>query len=504
MFKQTGVPSSTGLAIIGSGFSGLATAAELKRSGRDDFVILERAHDVAGTWRDNTYPGCACDVPSHLYSFGFAPNPEWSSTFSPQPEIYAYIRRVAEEQGLMSHVCFGIEVERASWDDEQAVWQLTTSAGGITARAIASAAGPLSEPAIPDIPGLRDFKGTLFHSATWDHEHDLSGERVAVIGTGASAIQFVPQIQPKVAQLHLFQRTPAWIMPRPDRPVTRLERFVYRRFPAAQIAMRNAIYWGRELFAIPMLHHRLSKIIERAGKRHLAHQVNDPDLRAKLTPRYSPGCKRILVSNDYLPSLGNANVELVTDGIAEVREHSVVDRNGVEREVDTIILGTGFHVTDLPIAERVRGRDGRTLAEVWDGTLQALRGTAVAGFPNLFFVLGPNTGLGHTSVVLMAEAQAGYIRQALEHMERAGVAAIEPRQEAQDTWNAEIQRKSQGTVWLNGGCQSWYIDRNGKNSTLWPDHTFKFFAAMKRFRPAEYRIVAPTRVPASEPMEVPA
>jgi len=504
MFKQTGVPSSTGVAIIGSGFSGLAMAVELKRAGRDDFVILERAHDVAGTWRDNTYPGCACDVPSHLYSFGFAPNPEWSSTFSPQPEIYAYIRRVAEQQGLMSHVCFGIEVERASWDDEHAVWRLTTSGGEISARAIASAAGPLSEPAIPDIPGLRDFKGTLFHSATWDHEHDLSGERVAVIGTGASAIQFVPQIQPKVARLHLFQRTPPWIMPRPDRPITRLERFVYRRFPAAQIAMRNAIYWARELFAIPMLHHRLSKIIERAGKRHLAHQVNDPELRARLTPDYSPGCKRILVSNDYLPSLGNPNVELVTDGIAEVRERSIVDRNGVEREVDTIILGTGFHVTDLPIAERVTGRDGRTLAEVWNGTLQALRGTAVAGFPNLFFVLGPNTGLGHTSVVLMAEAQAGYIRQALEHTERAGVAAIEPRQEAQDAWNVEIQRKSQGTVWLNGGCQSWYIDRNGKNSTLWPDHTFKFFVAIKRFRAAEYRIVAPTRVPAAEPVEVPA
>jgi cation diffusion facilitator CzcD-associated flavoprotein CzcO len=266
--------------------------------------------------------------------------------------------------------------------------------------------------------------------------------------------------------------------------------------------MRNAIYWGRESFAIPMLHHRLSKVIKRAGLRHLHHQVKDPELRAKLTPRYEPGCKRILVSNDYFPSLTKENVEVVTDGIAEIREHSVVDVNGVEREVDTIILGTGFHVTDLPIAERVRGRDGRTLAEHWDGTLEALRGTTVAGFPNLFFVLGPNTGLGHTSVVLMAEAQAGYIRQALEHMERAGVAAIEPRQESQDAWNEQIQRKSAGTVWLNGGCQSWYIDRNGKNSTLWPDHTFNFFKAMKQFRPSEYRIV-PASVPAEVPVEVP-
>jgi cation diffusion facilitator CzcD-associated flavoprotein CzcO len=500
MFKQTDLPSPTGVAIIGSGFSGLAMAAELKRARRDDFVVLERANDVAGAWRDNTYPGCACDVPSHLYSFGFAPNPDWSSTFSPQPEIYAYIRRVAEEQGLIPHVRFGIEVEEASWDDAERVWRLTTSGGRLTAKAVASAAGPLSEPAIPDIPGLRDFKGTLFHSATWDHDHNLTRERVAVVGTGASAIQFVPQIQPRVAKLHLFQRTPPWIMPRPDRPITRVERMLYRRFPAAQIAMRKAIYWGRELFAIPMLHHRLSRLIAKVGRRHLEQQVKDPELRAKLTPDYSPGCKRILVSNDYLPSLSQPNVEVVTDGIAEIRERSVVDVNGVEREVDTIILGTGFHVTDLPIAERVRGRDGRTLAEHWDGTLTALRGTTVAGFPNLFFVLGPNTGLGHTSVVLMAEAQAGYIRDALEHMERAGVAAIEPRLEAQDAWNAQIQRKSRGTVWLNGGCHSWYIDRNGKNSTLWPDHTVRFFAAMKRFEPSEYRVV-PASVPAEIPVE---
>src|SRR4051794_21656255 len=499
MFK-TDLPSSTGVAVIGSGFSGLAMAAELKRSGRDDFLILERAHDVAGTWRDNTYPGCACDVPSHLYSFGFAPNADWSSTFSPQPEIYAYIRRVAGQQGLLPHVRFGIEVEEASWDGDARVWRLTTSGGDLTAKALASATGPLSEPAIPEIPGLHDFKGTIFHSARWDHDHDLSGERVAVVGTGASAIQFVPQIQPQVARLHLIQRTPPWIMPRPERPITKLERFVYRRLPKAQIAMRAAVYWGRELYAIPMLHHRLSKLDEKAGRRHLARQVQDPELRAKLTPDYSPGCKRILVSNDYLPSLENDNVEVVTDAIAEVREHSIVDVNGVERVGDTIILGTGSPVPDLPIAERVRGRDGRTLGEHWGGTLSALRGTTVAGFPNLFFVLGPNTGLGHTSVVLMAEAQAGYIRQALEHMERAGVAAIEPRQAMQDRWNQTIQRKSAGTVWLNGGCRSWYIDRNGKNSTLWPDHTFKFFAAMKQFEPAEYRAV-PAHVP-GEPERV--
>ena len=500
MFKQTELPSSTDLAIIGSGFSGLALAVELKRAGRDDFVILERANEVGGTWRDNSYPGCACDVPSHLYSFSFAPNPDWSSTFSPQEEIYDYLRKVANDEGLLPHVRFGIEVEAAEWDDEDQEWRLQTSGGGLRARKVASAAGPLSEPSIPDIPGLREFKGTVFHSATWNHEHDLTGERVAVIGTGASAIQFVPQIQPDVAQLHLFQRTPAWIMPRPDRPLTKFEHWVYRLLPAAQRAMRAGIYWGREAYAIPMIRARYAKYIEKVGVRHLRSQVKDPELRRKLTPDYSPGCKRILVSNDYFPSLAQPNVEVVTDGIAEVRERSVVDVNGVEREVDTIILGTGFHVTDLPIAERIRGREGRTLAEHWNGTLEALRGTTVAGFPNLFFVLGPNTGLGHTSVVLMAEAQARYIRQAIEHMERAGVGAVEPRRESQDAWNAEIQRRSQGTVWLNGGCKSWYIDRNGRNSTLWPDHTFKFFAALRHFKASEYRAV-PAAVPAA-PVEV--
>jgi cation diffusion facilitator CzcD-associated flavoprotein CzcO len=489
-----------GVAIVGSGFSGLAMAVELKRSGHDDFVILERARDVGGTWRDNSYPGCACDVPSHLYSFSFAPNPNWSSTFSPQEEIHEYLRGVAQREQLLPHVRFGCEVEEAVWDEECSRWRIRTSAGELSAQALASAAGPLSEPSIPDIPGLRDFQGAIFHSATWDHDHDLRGERVAVIGTGASAIQFVPQIQPKVAKLHLFQRTAPWIMPRPDRPLTRFEHALYRHLPAAQRAMRAAIYWGRESFAIPMLRVRLSRAIGVLARRHLRKQVPDPALRAKLTPDYAPGCKRILVSNDYLPSLTQPNVEVVCDGIAEVRAHSVVSNDGVEREVDTIILGTGFHVTDLPVAERIHGSDGRSLAEHWDGSLQALRGTTVAGFPNLFFLLGPNTGLGHTSVVLMAEAQARYIRQALEHVRATGAAAVDALPEVQRRWNDDIQRRMHGTVWRDGGCNSWYFDAKGRITTLWPDHTFRFFRALRRFDPAEYRTL-PAAVPAA-PLEV--
>jgi cation diffusion facilitator CzcD-associated flavoprotein CzcO len=486
MLQQTTIPATTGVAIIGSGFSGLAMAAELKRAGRDDFVILERANDIGGTWRDNSYPGCACDVPSHLYSFSFAPNPDWSSTFSPQEEIYAYLRKVAADQGLLPHVRYGVEVEEAAWDDDAAVWRLRTSAGELEARAIASGAGPLSEPSIPDIPGLRDFEGPVFHSATWDHDHDLAGERVAVIGTGASSIQFVPQIQPEVSKLHLFQRTPPWVMPRRQRRVTRLERAAYRRFPALQRAMRSAIYWARESFAIPMLRVALAPLLRRVGEAHLARAVGDRELRAKLTPDYLPGCKRILVSNDYLPSLSKPNVELVCEGISEVRGRTIVADDGREREVDTIILGTGFKVLDMPIADRIRDGAGRSLAEHWDGSPRAHRGTMVAGFPNLFFLLGPNTGLGHNSVVYMAEAQAGYIMRALRHMRVNDLATLEVGGEAERRWNEEIQSRMDGTVWLEGGCSSWYLDRNGLNTSLWPDFSFRFARALRHFDPAEH------------------
>ena len=495
------LPAEVEIAVVGSGFSGLAMAVALKRSGREDFVVLERAREVGGTWRDNTYPGCACDVPSHLYSLSFAPNPEWSSTFSPQPEIRAYLSRVAEQQNVLPHVRFGCELEQAEWNEDSERWLLETSSGPLAARVLITAGGPLSEPSIPDIPGLTEFEGTVFHSATWDHGHDLAGERVAVIGTGASAIQFVPQIQPQVEKLHLFQRTPTWIMPRPDRKLTRVERTVYRRVPLAQRLMREAIYWGREAYAIPMLRVGLSPVIGLAARRHLRRQVPDPALRAKLTPTYAPGCKRILVSNDYLPALGRPNVEVVTDGIARIGAHSIIAADGTEREVDTIILGTGFHVTDVPIAERLRGRDGRTLAEHWDGSLQAHRGTTVTGFPNLFLLLGPNTGLGHTSVVVMAEAQVGYVTSALDYMQSEGIGTVEARRAAQTAWNEDVQRRMQGTVWTAGGCSSWYLDRNGLNTTLWPDFTFRFRHVLRVFNPSEYRL-APAATPTATPAEV--
>lgn len=478
------------IAIVGSGFSGLAMASRLKRSGRHDFVILERANEVGGTWRENTYPGCRCDVPSHVYSFSFAPNADWSATFSPQEEIQAYLRKVADDQGLSSHVRFGCELERAIWDPDQRRWLLQTSSGALAARALIAAAGPLHEPKLPEIPGLRGFDGAVFHSATWDHDHDLTGERVAVIGTGASSIQFVPQIQPDVEQLHLFQRTAPWVMPRRQRPITGVERAVYRRFPAVQRAMRSAIYWAREAFAVPMIRVALAPTLRRVGMAHLRRQVPDPELRAKLTPDYLPGCKRILVANDYLPSLAADNVEVVSDQIAEVRGRTIVTSDGNQREVDAIILGTGFQVLEMPIAQRIVDGDGRSLAEHWDGSPEAHRGTTVAGFPNFFLLLGPNTGLGHNSVVYMAEAQADYVVRALDHVRAHELETVEVNPEAQRRWNADLQARMKGTVWLEGGCSSWYLDRHGFNTSLWPSFSFRFARALRGFDPSEHSFAA--------------
>ena len=391
----------------------------------------------------------------------------------------------------MPHIRFGHELLDASWDEDDQRWHLETSHGELTAQALVLGTGPLSAPSIPDLPGLERFEGTTFHSATWDHDHDLDGERVAVIGTGASAIQFVPRIQPRVGRLHLFQRTAPWIMPRPDRPLKGWERRLYRALPAAQLLMRAGIYWARESFVLGFRHPRAMRWGQRLALRHLHRQVRDPALRRKLTPTYRMGCKRVLISNDYLPALGRENVEVVTDAIREVRERSIVSADGTEREVDTIILGTGFHVTDMPAAERVRGRDGRPLAEVWDGSPQAHMGAMVAGCPNLFFLVGPNTGLGHNSIVFMIESQCNYVLDALRLLEARGAAELEVRPAAQTRYNARIQEQMRGTVWTSGGCASWYLDAKGRNTTLWPTFTWPFRERTRRLDPAHYELRAP-------------
>ena len=480
--------------IVGTGFSGIGMAIRLLREGDRDFVLLERAGEVGGTWRDNTYPGCRCDVPSHLYSFSFAPNPNWSSTFSPQPEILAYLRDVAARFGVLPHVRFETELQLAEWDESQGRWLIETSQGALSADVLITAQGPLSEPLVPELPGLDSFGGTIFHSARWDHDHDLAGERVAVIGTGASAIQFVPKIQPEVGQMHVFQRTPPWIMPHPNRRLSEFERKLYNRLPAAQLAMRAGIYWARETFVLQFRNERMRRMATRLALRQLSEQVPDPELRAKLTPHYELGCKRILPTDEWYPALMQPNVELVTDGIREIRPHSIVAADGTEREVDTIIFGTGFHVTDLPISEQVRGRDGRTLAETWGGSPNAYKGAAAAGFPNLFFLVGPNTGLGHNSIVFMIESQINYVAGALNAL-RGGAGYLEVRPEAQAAYNDHIDRMTEGTVWVSGGCSSYYIDARGRNSTIWPTFTWPFRQRTREFDAVAYAAGAPAAAP---------
>ncbi len=490
------------LVIVGSGFAGLCAAIKLKESGREDFVVLERGSDVGGTWRDNTYPGAACDVPSHVYSFSFAPNPTWSRSFSPQSEIHAYLQRVARERDVLRHVRFDTEVTDATWVPEHQHWAVTTTRGEFTTDVLVTGTGALSDPTTPEIKGLSTFQGTTFHSARWDHDWSATGRKVAVIGTGASAIQFVPHLQQDAEQLVLFQRTAPWVLPRMDRGITRLEARLFARFPALQRAARTAIYWGRESHLIGFRYHRgILKLAERMATKQLAAQVPDPELRAKLTPHFDLGCKRVLLSSTYYPALTQPNVAVVTDRIVEVVPDGVVteaaDGTRTTHEVDTIVFGTGFHVTDPPVAGRIVV-DGVSLAKHWAASgMQGHRGLTVAGFPNLFFLVGPNTGLGHNSMVLMIEAQVGHMVQALEAMDSGGYAVIEPRSDVQAAYNTGLQRELAKTVWATGGCQSWYLDAQGRNTTLWPGFTWTYIQRMKRFDLSEY-VVQPRSTPSPQ------
>jgi cation diffusion facilitator CzcD-associated flavoprotein CzcO len=489
------------VAIVGAGFSGLGMAIRLKQEGREDFVVLERGEDVGGTWHYTTYPGCACDVPSHLYSFSFAPNPDWSYTYSRQPEIGAYLRGCADRFGIRPHVRLNTTVKTAEWDDAAGRWLIETDRGSVSARVLIAGMGPLAEPKIPDIPGLDLFEGAQFHSARWDHDHDLTGERVASIGTGASAIQLVPSIQPDVAKLHVFQRTPPWIFPHSNRPVTRLEQRLYRAVPALQRLVRGGVYVAREAAVLGFVKNpRLMRFAEKVARAHMAKQIDDPDLLEKVTPEYTIGCKRILPSNEWYPALGQPNVDLVTSPIEEVRAHSIVTEDGVEHEVDTIIFGTGFQVTDMPVGKQVRGRDGRTLDESWQGSPRAHLGSTVPGFPNLFMLLGPNTGLGHNSMVYMIESQIAYVLDALATMERERAATVEVREEAVVSFNDRLEEQLSGTVW-NTGCASWYLDDTGRNVTLWPDWTWRFRRRTARFDRPSYELRPAVPSPAARTAE---
>jgi cation diffusion facilitator CzcD-associated flavoprotein CzcO len=482
--------------IVGGGFSGVAMAIRLKQRGIENFVVLERAEDIGGTWQQNTYPGCRCDVPSHLYSLSFAPNPDWSHAYSPQEEIRDYLRACAERFGIRKHVRTGVEVDEATWLEEEHRWEIATNRGLISAGLLVNGMGPLTEPRFPDVPGLESFEGKTMHSARWDHDYDLSGKRVASIGTGASAIQYVPQIRAEVERLYVFQRTAPWVMPHNDRPITDLERTLFRRFPPLQRVVRAGIYWGRELMVFGFAKQpRLMSLLERLGRSHMRKQISDAALLEKVTPDYTLGCKRLLPSNDWYRALGEPNVDLVAGGVTEIRERSVVDAHGVEREVDAVIFGTGFHITDAPYAEQIRGRDGKLLSEVWEGSPHAYLGTAVPGFPNLFLLLGANTGLGHGSMVYMIEAQVEHVLRAIDLMERRGGTAIEVSAAAHERFNRAVDARMRRTVWNTGGCSSFYLDVTGRNATQWPDFTWRFRRLAEQVDAGTY--VLRTRQPAA-------
>lgn len=480
------------VAIIGSGFAGVGMGYRLKQAGMNDFVILERAADVGGTWWWNTYPGCQCDIPSHLYSLSFAPNPDWTRTYPLQVEIKDYLRGCAEKFGLMPHIRFGHEVTRASWDDAVGRWEIDTSRGKITTRVLIGGVGGLSEPRLPDIPGRQSFEGPSFHSAQWDHSVDLTGKRVAVLGTGASAIQIVPSIQPEVERLHVFQRTPPWIMPHTDRPITRFERWLYRRVPGLQRIPRAFAYLLRECASPAFTRYpRLLAPLEWHARRHMKKQVKDPELRKKLTPNYRIGCKRILPSNKWYPALQQNNVDLVTEGIAEITSRGIRTSTDEEIEVDAIVYATGFEATDWPFARRVVGSNGKMLSTVWNGSPQAYRNTTVPGFPNFFLVPGLQTG--YSSQVFMIEAQLNYVIDALRIMRDRGFEVIDVTEEVFRSWNSALRRRAQHSVWVSGGCASWYVDKNGLATTVWPDFTWRFRRLTRTFDVAAYEALAHQR-----------
>ncbi|SDJ28685.1 Predicted flavoprotein CzcO associated with the cation diffusion facilitator CzcD [Actinokineospora alba] len=492
----------TNVVVIGTGFSGMGMAIQLRREGRDDFVILEKAADFGGTWRDNSYPGCACDIQSHMYSFSFEQKSDWTRSYAPQAEIWDYMRGVAAKWGLARYTRFGVEVTSARWDEEESRWYVGTASGDTyVGKYLVAGIGALHIPSVPALPGIENFQGATFHSAQWDHDYDLKGKRVAVIGTGASAIQFVPKIAPDVAELTLFQRTAPWVMPKPDHAMPAWSQALFAKAPGVQRGYRHFLYWINEVRAVGFNgHQNILKFASKLAAWNIKRSVKDPELARKLTPDYVMGCKRVLVSNDYYPTFNRPNVHLDTDGVAEVRANSIVGRDGREHQVDAIIYGTGFHVTDAFDYLTVSGRDGRDLAKEWrENGINTHLGITVSGYPNLFYLLGPNTGLGHNSVVFMIESQIRYIADALRLVEKHGADAIDVRATAQERFNQEVQRKLADGVWTQGGCQSWYLDAKGVNRTIWPGFTWRYWMRTRKVDPADFELI--TRGKVKEPAD---
>ena len=479
-------PCDTAVAILGVGFGGLCMAIKLLEHDHHDFLIFEKASSAGGTWRDNTYPGCACDVPSHLYSYSFAQRAEWSRRFATQKEILEYVHGLADQAVLQDRTLYDTRVTSLKWDDDARFWRISTDDGRhFTARAVVSAAGGLHLPSYPDIPGSEQFQGIAFHTARWRHDIDLSGKRVAVIGAAASAVQVVPEIAPWVAQLYVFQRTPQWIMPRNDRPYSTLEKLAYRMVPGLLRASRALYYWKAEAMALGfVVNPKWMRQGEKRARRFLKRSISDWKLRKKLRPKYRMGCKRVLLSDAYYPALTRPNVELVTNRIVRLTPSGIATADGQRRSVDVIVFATGFRPFNQSAEIDVHGREGRRLADEWVDGPQAFRGVAVKGFPNYFLVMGPNTGLGHSSILFMIECQVRYIMQCLAWLESGETGAVEVRPEAQDEYNRRLDQTRQSAVWKSkrrgGGCSSWYTHASGRNTAIWPGFASSYWTSMLR------------------------
>ncbi len=459
--------------IIGAGFAGMGLAISLQRAGIRDFLLLEKASDLGGTWRDNRYPGAACDVPSHLYSFSFEPKTDWSRKFAPQAEIFAYQQHCADKYQLRPRIRFNREVASAVFDAEAGLWQVTCTDGEtFSAQALVTACGQLNRPLLPRIPGLESFAGEAFHSARWNAEYDLTGKRVAVIGTGASAIQFIPPIAAQVAQLHVFQRSAAYVLSKPDRAYRPWEIAVMRRLPWLQKLDRGLKYVQHESRVLAFtVFPNMMKGMQFLFRQNLKRGIQDPAFRQRLVPDYPMGCKRILISNDYYPALERANVEVVNEDIEAVTATGVRTADGREREVDAIIYGTGFAATDFLAPMHITGLGGRDLNAAWKEGAEAYLGISVSGFPNLFILYGPNTNLGHNSIIYMLESQFSYVLGCIQHLQGLRYLDLKPQVQAQ--FNQQLHKDNEHSIWQQG-CNSWYKTASGKNTNNWPGFTFTY------------------------------
>ncbi|MET8648894.1 flavin-containing monooxygenase [Nocardia aurea] len=490
---QPAVPRAEALdvAVIGGGFAGIGTAIRLKQRGIENFAIFERGTAIGGTWRDNTYPGAACDIPSRLYSYSFAPNPDWSHTYSGSEEILGYIESMAAEFGLHRHFRFAHNVTGIVFDESAGLWEVGVEGGvdPVRARTVVLASGPLANASLPPIRGIETFTGHKIHSARWDHDYDFTGKRVAVVGTGASAVQIIPELVKKAASVTVFQRTPGWVLPRVNRRTTPLTKQLYRHVPGAETLSRQLWFYGHESVALGVVWNTpLTRVVEMVGKAQLRRQVKDPWLRRQLTPDFRAGCKRLLMTDDYYPALQRDNCKLITWPIARISEQGIRTAEGIEHRADCLVFATGFDVSKTGTPIPVVGRDGRVLADEWSGGAYAYKSVAVSGYPNLYFTFGPNSGPGHNSALVYMEAQIDYLVGAIGTILDRNLRLLDVRRERQDRYNAAIQRRLTGTTW-NSGCRSWYLTEDGFNATMYPGFATQYVGQLRALNLDDYHVV---------------